>query len=87
MACGAKGVQFAGHPVVEAGTESDDQVTALEGRHRGDGAVHPRHAEVLRVAVGERPAGHQRGDHRDAGQLGQFGEFLGRVTRITPPPT
>ena len=42
---------------------------------RGDGAVHAGHAEVLRVAVGERAAGHQRGDDRDAGQLGEHAQL------------
>ena len=40
-------------------------------RHGGDRAVHAGHAEVQRVAVGEGAAGHQRGDDRDAGQLGE----------------
>ena len=39
-------------------------------------------------AVGERAARHQRGDHRDAGQLGQVAQLLGGASAlITPPPT
>ncbi len=76
LGAGGEGVEVAGHPVVEAGAEADDQVALLERRHRGDGAVHARHAEVLRVAVGERAPGHQRGDDRHAGQLGELLELL-----------
>jgi hypothetical protein len=35
------------------------------------------HAHVLRVPVGEGAPGHQRGDHRNAGQLGQLAELGG----------
>ena len=35
----------------------------------------PGMPQVLRVAVRERAARHQRGDHRDAGQLGQVHQF------------
>lgn len=73
-------VELAGHPVVEAGTQRDQQVAALQRRHGGHRAVHAGHAEVLPVAVGKRAAGHQRGDHRDAGQLGQLPELLGGLT-------
>ena len=48
--------------------------------HRRDGrvvAVHARHAEAERVVVGERAAGHQRGDDGDVGQLGQLAQRLG----------
>ena len=80
-------VEVAGHPVVEAGAEADDQVAALQPGDRGDGAVHAGHAEVLRVAVGEGAAGHQRGDHRHAGQLGQLPQLREAPARIVPPPT
>ena len=43
--------------------------SAGDGRDR---AVHAGHAEVLRVAVGQGAARHQRGHHRDAGQVGQL---------------
>ena len=70
-------VDPAGDPVVEAGAERDQQVAALE---RGDGrgvAVHARHAEAQRMLVGERAAGHQRGDDVDVGQLGELTQRLG----------
>ena len=63
-----EGVELPGHPVVEAGAQRDQQVAALQGRHRGDGAVHAGHAQVLTMAVRERTARHQRGHHRDAGR-------------------
>ena len=59
---GREGVEAAGHAVVEAGTEGDDQVGALQGTDGGNGAVHAGHAEVVAVRVGERAAGGQRGD-------------------------
>ena len=79
--CALRGeaVQLAGDPVVEAGAERDQQVGLLQRVHRGDRAVHAGHAEVLRVRVRERAAGHQRGDHRDAGQLGEHAQLLGRA--------
>ena len=70
-------VEVAGHPVVEPSAQRHDQVAALEPGHRGHGAVHPRHAEVLRVAVGEGATRHQGGDHRDAGQGGQLEQLAG----------
>ena len=70
-------VEVAGDPVVEAGAEADDQVALLQRRDRRDGAVHAGHAEVLRVAVRERPAGHQRGDDGHPGELGQRAQLGG----------
>ena len=72
LAFGREGLQDAGHPVVEARAERDQQVGLLQGDHGGDRAVHAGHAEVLRVRVGEGAAGHQRGDHRGAGELGEL---------------
>ena len=79
LASGAKRRQVAGHPVVEAGAERDQQIGLLQRRHGRDRAVHAGHAEVLRVAVGERAARHQRGHDRDAGELGEREQFLGGV--------
>ena len=77
LGLGGERIQLPGDPVVEAGAQGDQQVAALQRRHRRHGAVHAGHAQVLRVAVGERTAGHQRGDHRDTGQLGQVEQLLG----------
>ena len=66
-----EGVQPPGDPVVEARAEGDEQIRLLQRGDRGDRAVHPGHSEVLHVAVREGAPGHQRGDDRNAGQLGQ----------------
>ncbi len=74
---GGETVELAGDPIVEAGTEGDQQIAAL---HRRDGrgvAVHPGHAETQRMVVGERTACHQRRDDVDVGQLGEVAERLG----------
>ena len=80
LGVGREGVQLAGHPVVETGAESDQQITLLQGGNCSHGAMHPGHPQVLDVAVRERPAGHQRGHHRNAGQLGQLSQFLAGLT-------
>ena len=49
----------------------------LHRRDRRRVAVHAGHAEAQRVVVGERAAGHQRGDDVDVGQLGQLAQRLG----------
>ena len=76
---GREGVQVAGHPVVEPGTQADDQVAALEPGHGRDRAVHAGHAEVLRVAVRERTTRHQGRDDRDAGEFGEHRELARRA--------
>ncbi len=77
LGIGGEAGQFAGHPVVEAGAEGDEQIGVLHGGDGGVVAVHARHAEAERMVVGEGATGHQRGDHRDAGQLGQGTQGLG----------
>ena len=72
-----EGVDLAGDPVVEARAQGDQQVGPLHGGDRGVVAVHARHAQALGVRVGEGAAGHEGGDHRDAGALGQRQEGLG----------
>ena len=59
----------------------DEQVALLQRADRRDRAVHAGHAQVQRVAVGERAARHQRGDDRDAGELGQA-QQLGAGARL-----
>ncbi len=71
--------QVAGDAVVEAGAESDQQIRLLQRGNGSDRPVHAGHPEVLRVAVGERAPGHQGGDDRDAGELGQLQQLLGGV--------
>ena len=79
FAPGRERVEVAGDAVVEAGAEADDQVAALQPGHGGHGAVHAGHAEVLRVAVRERAAGHQRGDDRHPGELREHPQLAGRA--------
>ena len=76
LGAGGERVEVAGDPVVEPRAQADDQVALLQTRDRRDGAVHARHAEVLRVAVGEGAARHQRRDDRDAGELGEQPQLL-----------
>ena len=78
LASGAKALILPGDPVVEARPEADQQVAALHGGHRGVVAVHAGHAQALGVRVGEGAPGHQGGDHRDPGALGQGPECFGR---------
>ena len=76
LGVGGEGRQLAGHAVVEAGPEGDEEVGLLQRRHRRDGAVHAGHAEVERVAVGHRTARHERRDDRDPGQLDEPAQLL-----------
>ena len=69
--------ELAGHAVVEAGAEREDQVGLLQRGHGRDRAVHAGHAEVLRVRVGQRAAGHERRDCSGAGEVDELAQ-LGR---------
>ena len=71
--------ELAGDAIVEPRTEGDEQVRLLQGADSGHGAVHPGHAQVLRVAVRERAAGHEGGRHRDTGDVRQATQRLGRA--------
>ena len=77
----------AGHPVVEAGAQGDQQVRLLHGGDGGVVAVHARHAEAERMVVGERTACHQRGHDRHVDLLGQLAAApsAARDLRIPPP--
>ncbi len=74
-----EGVEPAGHPIVEPGTQRDQQVGLLQRGDRRDGAVHAGHSQVLAVGIRERATGHQGGDQWDAGQLGQPQQLRGRA--------
>ena len=77
LGVGGEAVELAGDPVVEAAPERDQQVGLLHRGDRGVVAVHAGHAEAQLVVVGERAPGHERGDDRDAGELGQLAQRLG----------
>jgi anti-sigma factor ChrR (cupin superfamily) len=82
-----EGRQLAGDPVVEPGAEGDEQVGLLQAGDGGDRAVHARHAQVERVAVGEGAAGHQGGHDRDLVSSTKRRSSSLASARITPPPT
>ncbi len=67
---------LAGDAVVEPRAERDDEVALLQTEHRGHGAVHAGHAEVLRVRVGKRAARHQSGHDGRTGLLGELQQLL-----------
>ena len=69
-------VDLAGDAIVEAGAERDQQIALLHRRDRRRVAVHAGHAETERVVVGERAAGHQRGDDVAVDQLGELAQRL-----------
>ena len=76
----ASGAKPSSLPVTRSSKRLPSAMSRSELLHRGDGgvvAVHAGHAEAQRVVVGERAAGHQRGDDGDAGQLGQLAQRLG----------
>ena len=62
---GRERADLAGHPVVEARAERDQQVGLLHRGDRGVVAVHAGHAEAELVVVGERAARHERRDDRE----------------------
>ena len=64
-----EGVQLAGHAVIKARAQSHNQVCTLQCANRGNGTVHSRHLEVVRVRVRE---GSTRGKRCHDGRVGQF---------------
>jgi hypothetical protein len=59
--------RVAGHPVVEPEAVADDHVRMLNGAVDVHLAMHPRHAEMERMGLGEGADAEQGGDDRDAG--------------------
>ena len=68
--------QLAGHAVVEAHAERDEQVGIVDGVVAVDGAVHPEHVQTEVIIVREIPEAVER--ERD-GDAQQFGELRHRV--------
>ena len=64
-----EGVQLAGHAVIEARTQSHNQVCALQCSNRWNRTVHSRHLEVVRVRIGESST---CGKRCHDGRVGQF---------------
>ena len=80
-------VERAGHAVVEAGADGDDQVGLVHRPVRDAGAVHAEHPEPGGIGRRERAERHQRRGHRRAGQRGELAQLGGGVgLRSTPPP-
>ena len=69
-------VECAGDAVVEAGTDRDEQVRALQRRHGRHAAVHSRHTEVQLMAVREGAARHERRHDGDLRLLDEGAQFL-----------
>jgi hypothetical protein len=72
--------QLAGHAVVEARADRDDQVGLVHRVVRAPRAVHSEHAEPLLVRRRERPEAHQRARHRQPvarRQLHELGRGVG----------
>ena len=74
-----EGRQPAGHAVVEARAQGDQQVGALERHVGGIASVHARHADEVGVFRGHGAQTHQRGNHRQIVALHQFAELRGRA--------
>ena len=74
-----EGLELAGHAVVEARPEVDEQVALVHRVVGGDGAVHAEHAHGELVRLGEGAEGHERGRHRQAAQLGEPQDLGGGV--------
>ena len=71
-----EGVGPAGDPVIEAGSQADDDIGALEGSDGGHGAVHAGHPQVERMLAGHDVQRGQRGDERGSDEVDELGEIL-----------
>ena len=69
------GLEAAGHPVVEAHAERQQQVGFLDRLVDPRLAVHAHHSHVERVVRRNRPDSQQRHGDRDAGALGEFADL------------
>ena len=80
-ACGANASSRPGHPVIEPGADVQHHVAAMHRQVRLDGAVHPQHAQELRVGrrVGTQP--HQGGG---AGRAAEPNQLPQRGRRVRP---
>ena len=85
LAWGAKASRLAGHPVVEAGADGDEDVGLGHGHVGGVGAVHPQHPQPQGVVAGEAAQPHEGAGHRDLQGLGQGLELAGGVGGDDPP--
>ncbi len=72
---------LAGHAVVEAGPEDQEQVALVDRVVGVHAAVHAEHVERQRMVAGQRAQPHHREGHRNAGLRHQRAKLLRRVRR------
>ena len=68
---------LAGHPIVEANAERQQQVGVIDRVVGVDAAVHPEHVQRKRIVAGKTAQAVQRGRHGDLEFSGERGQFLG----------
>ena len=76
---GAELRQLAGNPVVETGADGDDEVRLVHGHVGLVGAVHPQHAEIVRVGGRHRAEPHECLGNGETGLLHQLAQLVGGI--------
>ena len=71
LPCLANSRHLAGHAVVEAHAEGQQQVGLVDGVVGVDGAVHAEHLQAEEMLAGEAAEAEQRQRHGDAGAVGE----------------
>src|SRR5512144_3224662 len=80
----SKSLDLAGHPVVEPGTDGDDQVRIVD-RHIGIvGPVHPKHTERKRMRTREPADTHERMSYRNSCDLGKLTDLRRGIREDDP---
>jgi hypothetical protein len=74
-----KGIQTAGDPIIEPGTDGKDQVRFTHGHVGPIGAMHPQHTHGERVAFRKRAQAQERGSHRGLQQFRKREQFGGGI--------
>lgn len=79
LGLGGEAVGLAGHAVIEADADADEQV-ALGGAHIGPvGTVHADHAQGERIGSGKSTQSHEGHGHRNLGATRQAGQIFRAV--------
>ena len=73
--------QAAGHAIVKAHAQSDQQIGVRHAHVGRVAAMHARHADVVGMLGRQAAQAHQRGDRGRVDQFHQFAQFLRRVGR------
>ncbi len=76
---GTKLGHVVGDAIIEAGTHGKNQIRIVHCLVGFEGAVHPQHADKLRMGAREGSQPHQGGGHRQVQQLGQLGHQMIRI--------